>query len=215
MDATVADREFRRLDITGEGRLTYLNLKTALQLRGVEGADDGTVKRWVRENDRGAKGYVDFNDYQAIFADAAGGAAESREPGEVGGAGGGGGRGLSGRTARDTTRAHDAGVNLPGSRRYGTLQAPAPAPAADSRSPSPSPARPPVDRARLQLLKRAFDRYDVDGDGRISVDDLQLAFAAQGRPAAELNELVTWVRRRDRSGVGLYVNFNDFVDSYR
>ena len=39
----------------------------------------------------------------------------------------------------------------------------------------------PLDKEKLGLLKRAFDRYDVDGDGAISVDDLQLAFLAQGR----------------------------------
>ena len=43
----------------------------------------------------------------------------------------------------------------------------------------PQPA--PLDKEKLGLLKRAFDRYDVDGDGAISVDDLQLAFLAQGR----------------------------------
>jgi hypothetical protein len=164
--------------------------------------------------------YVDYNDYRAIYTDAmsgaaAEGAAKEREEADRSG----GGRGLAGRTARDATRAHDAGANVPGSRRYGTLEA---APGA-ARSLSPpgaregpaASARPPVDRARMQLLTRAFDRYDVDGDGRISVDDLQLAFAAQGRPAADLHELVTWVRRRDRSGVGLYVTLEDFVESYR
>ena len=66
----------------------------------------------------------------------------------------------------------------------------------------------------MQLLKRAFDRYDVDGDGSISVDDLQLAFAAQGRPVTDPMELITWVRRRDSTGVGLYVTFEDFVKHY-
>jgi hypothetical protein len=58
--------EFRRLDITGEGRLNYLNLKSALELREVE-ADDLTVRRWLKENDRGSKGYVDYSDYESIY----------------------------------------------------------------------------------------------------------------------------------------------------
>ena len=58
--------EFRRLDITGEGRLNYLNLKSALELREVE-TDDLTVRRWLKETDRGSKGYVDYSDYESIY----------------------------------------------------------------------------------------------------------------------------------------------------
>ena len=64
------------------------------------------------------------------------------------------------------------------------------------------------------MLKRAFDRYDVDGDGAISVDDLQLAFLAQGRTEIDPQELIAWVRKRDTSGIGLYVSFEDFVKNY-
>jgi hypothetical protein len=59
-------KDFRRLDVTGEGRLTFLTLKSALELRDVH-VDDTTVRRWLQESDRGAKGYVDFADYEAIF----------------------------------------------------------------------------------------------------------------------------------------------------
>ena len=59
-------KDFRRLDVTGEGRLTFLTLKSALELRDVH-VDDATVRRWLQECDRGAKGYVDFADYEAIF----------------------------------------------------------------------------------------------------------------------------------------------------
>lgn len=61
-------KEFRRLDILGEGRLTFLHLKTALDLRGIEEEDSG-IRRWLRENDIGEKGYVDFSDYEQIYRD--------------------------------------------------------------------------------------------------------------------------------------------------
>jgi Ca2+-binding EF-hand superfamily protein len=66
-------RLFRRLDLFGEGRLTYLNLKSALELLQEEagqrggGVDDFTIRSWLRDNDGGAKGFVDFKDFVAIF----------------------------------------------------------------------------------------------------------------------------------------------------
>jgi len=52
----------------------------------------------------------------------------------------------------------------------------------------------------------------VDQDGFISVADLQLAFREQGRDASTA-ELVSWVRKRDLSGIGA-VAFEDFCKSY-
>lgn len=60
--------EFKRLDLTGEGRLTYLTLKSALELREVS-VEDGMLRRWLKEADRGAKGFVDFSDYCSIYSD--------------------------------------------------------------------------------------------------------------------------------------------------
>ena len=60
---------------------------------------------------------------------------------------------------------------------------------------------------------RAFEKYDCDGDGLISVQDLQQAFAAQGR-SSTASELVAWVRKRDLSNLGA-VCLEDFVRSYR
>ena len=50
----VLAEEFRRLDVTGEGRLTAASLRTALQLREVT-VDEATVRRWMKETDRGGK----------------------------------------------------------------------------------------------------------------------------------------------------------------
>lgn len=58
--------EFRRLDLQGEGRLRYLNLKAALEAREVD-ENDSTIRTWLKESDRGGKGYVDYSDYKAIY----------------------------------------------------------------------------------------------------------------------------------------------------
>jgi hypothetical protein len=73
--------EFKRLDINGEGRLTYLTLKSALELRGVQ-ASDSTIRKWLQQADRGGKGYVDFSDYQSLYKDFEGtfGREDSKSP---------------------------------------------------------------------------------------------------------------------------------------
>lgn len=58
--------EFRKLDITAEGRLSYLNLKTSLMLLECK-MDDFELRQWIRQNDGGNKGYVDFQDYLNIY----------------------------------------------------------------------------------------------------------------------------------------------------
>jgi Ca2+-binding EF-hand superfamily protein len=59
-------QEFRELDLTGEGRLKFLPLRSALELRECDMSDED-IRRWLRESDRHGKGYVDLNDYLAIF----------------------------------------------------------------------------------------------------------------------------------------------------
>ena len=49
---SIITQEFNRLDLLGEGRLTYLTLKSALELREIQ-TSDSTVRRWLKENDRG------------------------------------------------------------------------------------------------------------------------------------------------------------------
>lgn len=63
--------EFRKLDLRGDGRLTFLPLKSALELMGVH-EDDQTIRRWLREADSSQKGYVDFSDYERIYVESRG-----------------------------------------------------------------------------------------------------------------------------------------------
>jgi Ca2+-binding EF-hand superfamily protein len=62
------------------------------------------------------------------------------------------------------------------------------------------------------LIRRAFDRYDVDRDGFITVDDLRIAFREQGRQFSE-RDLDSWVRSRSPGGSGA-VSFADFKKHY-
>lgn len=163
--------EFRRLDcIQGEGRLTMLNLRSALELREVR-ENEQTVREWFKATDRGDKGYIDLQDYEAIY------------------------EGSSGRSDL-------------GSGTLGTSQSPL---RRSAQSPSASKKRAAEDR--LALLRKAFDRYDVDRDGKISSEDLRRAFTAQGK-AFTPSDLRTWVQTRDLSGIGA-VCFEDFVKHYR
>lgn len=64
-------RQFARLNISGDGRLTFLTLRSALEIlfdsNKSTNIDDSMVRFWLRENDYGSKGYVDINDFQRIF----------------------------------------------------------------------------------------------------------------------------------------------------
>jgi Ca2+-binding EF-hand superfamily protein len=53
----------------------------------------------------------------------------------------------------------------------------------------------------------------VDGDGSISVTDLQRSFKAQGRETSTA-DILDWVRKRDTTGSGA-VSFEDFSDHYQ
>ena len=59
---------------------------------------------------------------------------------------------------------------------------------------------------------RAFDRYDVNRDGYISIDDLRVAFKMQGREFSE-RDIEEWVRARSPGGTG-NVSFGDFQRHY-
>lgn len=186
--------EFRRLDILGEGRLNFLALKSALEMREVS-ESDATIRQWLKEADREQKGYVSFEDYEAIYEEAKGGG----NPAGIG-----------------TT--HEL-------KHYGTLDAGRGDDYVASRSrqsalskqgastmPITSESARAAAAERTMLLKRAFNKYDCDRDGFISVNDLEIAFKRQGRRASHA-EVVSWVRRKDLSNIGA-VCLEDFLASY-
>merc|ERR1711998_565076 len=148
--ALAREEEFKRLDITGEGRLTFLTLKSALELRGVA-INDSAVRKWLRDNDLGGKNYVDMTDFiNATW-------------------------GIESELFNNDNNGSDNNSN------------------GDSAM------------ERRNALRRTFERYDVDGDGYISVDDLIQAFQRQGRICTEA-EAIAWVKKRDSLGAG-GVNF--------
>tara|TARA_A100001035_G_scaffold230781_1_gene192784 strand:+ start:100 stop:774 length:675 start_codon:yes stop_codon:yes gene_type:complete len=183
--------EFRRLDLLGEGRLNFLSLKSALEMREVE-EEDATIRQWLKETDRGDKGYVDFEDYEAIYKEARQGGAPS-------------GIGLTQDLKRYGTL--DAGVSSPSRSKASALSKQGAA-----TMPAMSETAREAARERKNLLKRAFAKYDIDGDGFISVNDLESAFRRQGRDASHA-EVVSWVRRKDISKIGA-VCLEDFIESY-
>ena len=65
----------------------------------------------------------------------------------------------------------------------------------------------------LFFFLRAFARYDIDGDGLITAEDLKNAFQSQGRESSTA-DLMAWVRKRDSSGRGA-VCLKDFSDHYQ
>jgi hypothetical protein len=64
-------RSFQRFDITGDKKLTFLGLKSALELHNDSNkVSDSDIREWLRANDRGGKGYVDLDDYKRIYSHA-------------------------------------------------------------------------------------------------------------------------------------------------
>ena len=61
-------RHFSRLDITGEGRLTFLTLRSALEILGCSRIEDSHIRHWIKSHDHGEKGFVDWDDFQEIFS---------------------------------------------------------------------------------------------------------------------------------------------------
>ena len=63
-------KEFRRLDLAGDGKLTFLTVRSALELQGLgESMSDAELRQWLRQHDIDRKGYLDFKDFQRIYAD--------------------------------------------------------------------------------------------------------------------------------------------------
>jgi Ca2+-binding EF-hand superfamily protein len=66
---------------------------------------------------------------------------------------------------------------------------------------------------------RTFDKYDVDGDGFISMQDLEYALMhnQDRRPGSKTYthaELRAWIADKDRSGLGV-VSFHDFKKHFQ
>lgn len=57
-----------------------------------------------------------------------------------------------------------------------------------------------------------FRRYDMDGDGKISKQDLKQAFHSMQRDISD-EDVQEWVQQRDSTGSGA-VNFMDFIANY-
>jgi Ca2+-binding EF-hand superfamily protein len=223
--------EYRRLDLRGEGRLTILDLRSALELREVRESDQN-IRDWFRVHDKGEKGYISFKDYAAIYEHTAA-AVGSGRVGGGGGGGGGSGKGLSagvagmGRSVEFSETAGGGtgsrlGVTFASTVGSGSGSASGSASASASATASGPGPSPPQDRAadrrraeetRLALLRKTFDRYDVDGDGAISSEDLRRAYTEQGK-AFTAPDLKTWVQTRDTSGKGV-VSFEDFARFYK
>ena len=71
-------REFAKLDLSGDGKLTFLTVKSALELMQVSrhsdticnsDMDDVVIRAWLRDHDCGSKGYMDMADFRRIFSE--------------------------------------------------------------------------------------------------------------------------------------------------
>ncbi len=179
-------RLFARLDISGDGRLTFLNLKSALEFLSEELPssqqqwDDVFIRSWLRDHDRGLKGYVDFDDFAAIFQ---------------------GTRSRSSETPQ---------YRLSGMEKAKDKAPTKPDPYVDYER--LSRIRRFISLIFFIMLSRTFSKYDTNQDGYIDADDLSKAFLAMGRQVKK-EEIVEWVRKRDSKGIGA-VCFEDFLAHY-
>ena len=67
---------------------------------------------------------------------------------------------------------------------------------------------------RIEALKRAFEKYDINRDGKIDFGDMRIAFDRRGRGDVSDTRLAEWIFERDSTGNG-HVTFQDFVETYR
>lgn len=200
---------FRRLDLLGEGRLTFLSLRTALALADVQ-EPETRIREWLRLYDRGGKGYVDVTDFQAIFALRSAIAADSGLEG---------GKGMRD-AAMDTTARRAFLQQARQSMQSASLRS-----GATTSSVETDEAAATKQRDRLAALRALFRRYDSDGDGLLSARDLALSLergadsfddtGAQSRGGGGLSfkDCEDWIRKRDRSGTGV-LTFEDFAFYY-
>ncbi|CAM9744831.1 unnamed protein product [Scytosiphon promiscuus] len=107
-------------------------------------------------------------------------------------------------------RAGSRGGEFGGMENVGAVAATALLAAAKSRgSAAASGAR----GLQLAMIREAFARLDMDGDGYISPADLGLAFRNMGRDASD-RSVLAWIRRRDICQDGR-VSLDEFVASFQ
>jgi len=154
--------------------------------------EDGLIRKWLREADHAGQGWVDWTDFKYIFeatsiARASSAAkihaAEKSAIGRTGDSPVPVGRLTSSKSSSLTA----TGVSLEHSSLYRDRE-----------------------DKRMQLLREAFSKYDLDGDGMISENDLRTSL---GEQRCSDDEIRAWILRRDSSGSGA-VAFEDFVTHY-
>jgi hypothetical protein len=65
-------RVFSLLDIRGDGKLNFLNVKSAIDLMRIDSSesdsvDDFAIRAWIRDHDSTSKGFVDWDDFLNIY----------------------------------------------------------------------------------------------------------------------------------------------------
>ena len=59
--------EFEMLDLQGEGRISFLAMRTALELSNFC-IEDGDLRKWFKAADKMGKGIITLEDYQAMYS---------------------------------------------------------------------------------------------------------------------------------------------------
>ncbi|EGB11518.1 hypothetical protein AURANDRAFT_21046, partial [Aureococcus anophagefferens] len=68
-----------------------------------------------------------------------------------------------------------------------------------------------VQQAQLQMARRAFAAYDVDGDGAVTRSDLKTVFTKLGKPS-DGEALDRWIAKHDADRDGT-VSLSDFLNA--
>jgi hypothetical protein len=58
---------FKKYDLVGDNKVTFLKLKTVFEMQGVSVADN-EIRTWIRRLDRHGKDYVTLEDFEAAYS---------------------------------------------------------------------------------------------------------------------------------------------------